>query len=510
MIARRAEAIELWIWVHARNPQRFRLRLAALVVLGANMAGALMMAIDPKLALAFLAGLIGGAILVERPLWAIGVLIAGRLTSTGATAWVTIGRIHVDLFELALVIAGVAVLAAAIRERYWRFDMRMITWRIPVVGLLCLQSASVLWCLDRGEWAGEVLSTVVLLATTLAITVFIRTWEQARNLLSVWVLVCLSVAILAAAGFGVASEDAAHEMSQTGRQGGFGQHPNWYSMNLMYAPLTALALGASASTKGRARLWWFAGFTVAVAQMQSGSRGGTYALFIGVVAMSILHPALRRKAMQGVVAVAAAATATIVLIGGTLGNVTARIFEVQVIMSRGIRLGNWKSCIGMLFDTYGRGIGAGGYDPALERVNPVLADSQYSYPHGIFWEVIAHYGVIGLWLGLLFGYRVIKMGVDALRLSLHLPQSTMIAAMLATMMGYGAWSFWEFTIADKPFWEYLAIYTAVCLSVLEGRDEKTEGDDEPDTDEAVSPRTPTPAEPPAPPPTGSATPTPSE
>jgi hypothetical protein len=37
--------------------------------------------------------------------------------------------------------------------------------------------------------------------------------------------------------------------------------------------------------------------------------------------------------------------------------------------------------------------------------------------------------------------------------------------MPAAMLGYFAWSFVEFTLTEKPFWEFLSLYTALYLIV---------------------------------------------
>ena len=33
------------------------------------------------------------------------------------------------------------------------------------------------------------------------------------------------------------------------------------------------------------------------------------------------------------------------------------------------------------------------------------------------------------------------------------------------MLGYAAWSFVEFSLTEKPFWEFLSLYTALYLIV---------------------------------------------
>jgi len=43
--------------------------------------------------------------------------------------------------------------------------------------------------------------------------------------------------------------------------------------------------------------------------------------------------------------------------------------------------------------------------------------------------------------------------------------------MPAAMVGYFAWSWVEFTLSEKPMWEFLALYTALYLIVLRLVDE---------------------------------------
>ena len=41
-------------------------------------------------------------------------------------------------------------------------------------------------------------------------------------------------------------------------------------------------------------------------------------------------------------------------------------------------------------------------------------------------------------------------------------------AMPTAMVGYFAWTFVEFEYAEKPFWEFLAMFTALCLMMGRG------------------------------------------
>ena len=43
-------------------------------------------------------------------------------------------------------------------------------------------------------------------------------------------------------------------------------------------------------------------------------------------------------------------------------------------------------------------------------------------------------------------------------------------AMPASMAGYFAWSFVEFSLDEKPFWEWLAVYTALHLAARRAKE----------------------------------------
>lgn len=453
----------------ARTVRPGDIRLLVGTLIGINLLGAAAMIIDWRISAALLAAVVGVVLASERPVWGLGLLILGRLTSSGSNAWLTVGRVHIDLFEVSLLCVAIALAGRAVKERIWWFDLRFVPWRAPVVGLLLIQLLSFFWCPSRTDWIMEVLSTVMLLVTTLAIVVFAREARTVRRLLVWWVLVSSTVAALATFGLGVASEEAVFEMAQTSREGGFGQHPNWYAMNLMFTPLTATALALSARGRAMRLSLGGLGLFVFVAQMNSGSRGGTASLLIGAGMLALFDPRARRYVLAGLAMGLSAAAGMLML--GLASGAMMRTFNFASVLTRSIRQANWQACGAMAVATYGRGIGAGGYDKLLARIDPELAESQYAYPHGIFWEILAHYGLFGVLLATAFVGYVVQLGMQTIRSSRDPADRTLVAAMLATILGYMAWSFFEFSISDKPFWEYLGLYTALCLAMGRGSSE---------------------------------------
>jgi O-antigen ligase len=449
--------------------QRQTLVVLALLIL--HGAAALMFFVDPRLAFALLLAAVGVVVALEKPLWAVGLLIAGRLTSTGANAWVRLGGINIDLFEPALLlcVAAIGLRAALYKEPLGR----SIPWMRPVVALLLFQILSLAWTGDLGETTGGILATLVLLATVSVIVHVVNTWERFRFMIWVWLATSSFVALASVLGVFTGYETQAQfEMAQGSREGGFGQHPNWFAMNLCFIVHVALAM---ALTERRRALRWLAlaaGILIVIAQMRSGSRAGSGTLVLGALFAAFGYPAYRKQMIR-----------VGVLIGIILGLVmlsdvssTQRAFErvftlTSSISGKSIRFSNWEVCWQLLWDTRGLGI-SGGYSELLAKYDSWLYASQYRYPHGVFWGLMANFGVVGLTLYGWFLVSVMRMVAQTIGATRGHPQHAVVWGMVASMLGYWTWSFVEFSFDEKPFWEFLALFT-VCWLLSQQRPEQT-------------------------------------
>ena len=92
-----------------------------------------------------------------------------------------------------------------------------------------------------------------------------------------------------------------------------------------------------------------------------------------------------------------------------------------------------------------------------------IYSSIHRYPHGILWGLLAHYGAIGVFLFGVIVVRVKRMASETVSMAKGTRLEGLAWSMPATMLGYFAWSFIEFNFDDKPFWEFLALYTALYL-----------------------------------------------
>ncbi|MCB9779420.1 MAG: O-antigen ligase family protein [Alphaproteobacteria bacterium] len=420
------------------------------------------LAFDPRVTIAAVIGTAGALAVLEYPLLGVCVLIAARLLSTGATVFFRIGRMGIGPFEPALLLCLAALVFHVVfhRERLWR----AWPWKTPFLALCSWVALTVLWSVSLKETLGEVIPLGLVLANTLVILAFVRTWAHFRWVVLAWIGACVAIGLVAALtdGSSLVSGNAFQAAAGGGRETGLGQQPNWFAMNLMFIIPTCFGLALVERRTWLRVALAGAGAFIFYSMLQSGSRGGAYATLIGGMLVSLAHPVFRRWFIR---LAAASAAVGVLIVASNLSGAAAltRITTNALTLRQSYRQWNWEVCVQMFQDTWGRGIGAGGYTDLLPQYHYYLSQSLYDYPHGIFWEFLAHYGVPGL---VLLGWLVVAIIGMAGRL-IAATRGTVAEVvawtMPAAMLGYLAWSFVEFTITEKPFWEFLAVYTSLYL-----------------------------------------------
>jgi O-antigen ligase len=213
-----------------------------------------------------------------------------------------------------------------------------------------------------------------------------------------------------------------------------------------------------------------AGLFVFFNMLRSGSRGAIYSIIIGGGLTALAMPLFRKWFFRFLVVVAVLFVAATTLDWGSTSQALNRIVLSVGRTWSTYRAQNWQVCVQMFLDTWGRGVGAGGYLALLERYNWFIYNSDYHYPHGIFWGLLAHHGVVGLGIFTWIAATILRMGRELTRWTRGSALEVFAWTMPATMIGYAAWSFVEFEYNEKPFWEFLALFTALYLMVKRARD----------------------------------------
>ncbi|MDP2309793.1 MAG: O-antigen ligase family protein [Pseudomonadota bacterium] len=442
------------------------------VVLAAQLGLLALFVVDWRLPVVLTAGFLIGAILLDRPVWAVGGMLAARLLSTGTTSFFTIGKISIGLFEPVLL---VALIALGLRAVFAGMTLwRPWPWQPVFLAIMGWNVVGLAWCTKMSDGAKEIVTLGVILATSSVILAFLRTWDDVKMAVWAWIGACVGIGVLALFGdaFGLTDYGSQWQASSSGgRETGLGQQPNWFAMNLMFVVHTCAAF---ALVQKRAVLRWgllLATLFIFFSMMTSGSRGGAYSIVIGGMLVALGQPLFRkwfmRFAVVGTLFFGLAAAGDLGDIGKGLNRISS---NVDVLFTRDIRGLNWAACIGMFRDSNMLGIGPGGYIDNLQKYSDWLYHSVYRYPHGIMWGQIAHGGLVGVGLLVALVVVITRMAAHTIRDTRGTEAEVLAWAMPASMAGYFAWSFVEFSLDEKPFWEWLAVYTALHLVAKRARE----------------------------------------
>jgi hypothetical protein len=423
-----------------------------------------MIFVDPRVSVALVMSAIAVVVVLERPLLGVGLLIGARLLSTGATVFLRIGSIGIGLFEPALLLCLVGLIFHATVKG--KILWREWPWRAPYLVMMCFVMLTLAWSVDVADGLGELLPMGMVLANCLVILVFVRTFDDFKLIMWCWIGTCVLIGFLALASswLGIELGVSFQAASGGGRETGLGQQPNWFAMNLMFVIHSCFGMALLQRSLLIRFGLMLGGLFVFFMMLKSGSRGSAYATLIGGVLVAMAHPLFRRWFLRF-----AALTVVIFAVGISFdvmdsSKALTRIGS-NVTLQQNYRQLNWLVCFQMFQDTMGLGIGAGGYTTLLPQYNGYVSNSLYDYPHGIFWQTMAHYGVIGILIMTWLVISVVRMARELIRMAKGTEAEIFAWTMPAAMVGYIAWSFVEFTINDKPFWEFLALYTALYLVV---------------------------------------------
>lgn len=432
-------------------------------------------AADWRIPVVLTGGLVVTTVLLDRPVWGVGLMLASRLISTGTTAFFTIGKMSIGLFEPVLLLGLISLGIRAIfsGKRLWRWW----PWQRWYLAHVAWTFLGLTWCVKSSDGLKDMITLAIVFSTVSVTVAFVETWEDLKQMLWFWIGTCVFIGMLATLGdtLGLTDYSAQWKAAEGGRETGLGQQPNWFSMNLSFVVQSTAAF---ALVQKRAELRWgllAASVFIFYAMMTSGSRGGAYAFLIGCFIVSFGSAIFRKWFLRAAVVGVLVVGAVVATGAGELASGINRILEnMDVLFARDIRGMNWTVCMRLLYDTGGLGIGPGGYIDKLQQYNDWLYHSVYRYPHGIFWGEMAHGGIVGMVVLFATVGSVALMARKTIQYTKGTEAEVLAWAMPASMAGYFAWSFVEFSYDEKPFWEWLGLYTALHLIAKRAYEKKGE------------------------------------
>lgn len=420
---------------------------------------------DWRIPVVLAGGFVAATVMLDQPVWTVGVMIAARLIATTTTSFFTIGSISIGLFEPVLALAAGALLLRGI------FTQKLLWQNWPwkpvfIIHLIWLFIGLFGWSVKISDGLKDIIPLIIIFATSTVIIAFVESWNDVKLMIWAWIATCCAIGVLTFFGdqLGLTDFSSQWKAAEGGRSTGLGQQPNWFAMNLMFVVHSTAAF---ALVQKKPALRWgllLACLFIFFTMMTSGSRGGAYSIVIGGMLVSLGQPMFRRWFVGGAVGalfmVGVAMTTGLVDLGSGWNRIIANI---DVLFAQDIRGMNWAACMGMFVDTFGRGIGPGGYIDELAKYSWFIYESIYRYPHGIFWGELAHTGVIGVILLIAMVVVITRMAIQTIRDTKGTEAEVLAWSMPASMAGYFAWSFVEFSYDEKPFWEWLALFTALHL-----------------------------------------------
>lgn len=434
----------------------------------------LIFVLDWRIPVVLAGGFVAATVMLDRPVWTVGVMIAARLVATTSTSFFQIGSISIGLFEPVLALAAGALMLRAVfmQKPLWT----NWPWKpVYLARVLWLGIGLFGWSHKVSDGLKDIIPLVIIFATSTVIIAFVESWNDVKLMIWAWILTCCVIGVLNifSGSIGMSGASEQWKAAEGGRSTGLGQQPNWFAMNLMFVVHSTAAF---ALVQKRPVLRWgllAACLFIFYTMMTSGSRGGAYAIVIGGLIVSLGQPMFRKwfvgLAGGALALVFVAMTTGLIDLGSGWNRIIANI---DVLFAQDIRGMNWAACIGMFVDTFGRGIGPGGYIDELAHYSWFIYESVYRYPHGIFWGELAHTGVIGVGLLVAMVVVITRMAWQTIQDTKGTEAEVLAWSMPASMAGYFAWSFVEFSYDEKPFWEWLALFTALHLVARRAKEGK--------------------------------------
>ena len=426
--------------------------------------------IEPMLALALISGILGFVLALRYPVIAAVAVMAARLAANRSLS-LKVGPMFLGVFEPLYVMAFVAILLRTVQSRR-NLLQAFPAWQL-MAGLVVWIAIALTWSANLAEGLVVLIRITYEVGLVWMLASMLRTPERFQGAIWTWLIVgsVIGVAgVVAGSGGGadaIYGDVAFQSMSAGGRYGGLGQHPNWFGMSMAFGINPAFAMAYAERNRWRRILLVLIALTLLIAAMSTGSRGAVWGTGVGSLFLALNSSRLRRFLYRYWFVIA------LVFAGGLLigaGPLTSAFYRV---LTRGIdtfwqgntRFSNWAACVGMFTETFGLGIGTGGYTTVLPRFNERLLLSDSAYPHGIGWEVLAHWGAVGLGLLVTIGIVVAKRYHAAVKAVRGTQLEFWLIGMAAAVVGYWAHSLVEFHLIDKPFWAFFGVSLALLVAV---------------------------------------------
>jgi O-antigen ligase len=384
------------------------------------------------------------------------------------------GAKTLNLHHILILITFIVLFLQITRDR---LPLRVTGLELPLLFFLLWMCTTLLWVPKRS--AGIILIVRMLTAWAFLFSgvQLFRETRDIRRLFTIWF--CLGLAdvlltFLFPHGYKFSPIIGMEWTRETlGRARAFTQHPNTLATQLVLSILLGLGLLFSAETRVSR---WFLGLSTTamlLALLLTTSRGWIAVLPVGAAFFFYKTGRLKRYVL--VCAALLAVTAVFVSVRPDVRDMLvwrflrappeAELSEVRIgeaIQSINVRAELWKAGLELFKQTYGLGIGAGGFAAVVGSLLPERASQQL---HSIYLTVIFELGIPGvilfLWLLVSFHRRIQAFSAFVR----GRPEETLFFAWYAGWLSILLNGLLRITPGSIPFWGFMGMGVIIMNAV---------------------------------------------
>jgi len=422
------------------------------------------------LPLLLLVGILGLILLLIEPRWGYYLIILA-LAFDGIAIFAAQmpgvpGAKTLNAHHIFILITFVVLFSQVVRDK---LEFRKTGLEIPLFLFLIWMAITLIWTPDFRNGGLSVFRTYVAVVFFYCTINLFREGKYIKSILMIWFILGLIDTILTFTfphGFKFSPFVGLQwTKSILGRARAFTNHPNTLATQLDLTIL--LGFGLLFAAKSRLSKWFYGSAItfMSFAFILTLSRGWLVALPAGITFFFYKIGQLKRFILV--------ILASIVLVGlffmikpDVVGGLVWRFFrapqdvelsEIEVtgaVKSVGVRSVIWGAGYEFFKDTYGRGIGAGGFATIVGGVLPEIADMQL---HSLYFTVTFELGLIGLllfvWLMALFLWRVQSFSKQVK----GSPSAPLFFAWYAGWITILLNGLLRITLGSIPFWGFMSL-----------------------------------------------------
>ena len=376
------------------------------------------------------------------------------------------GAQTINAHHILILIGFVTILIKIMRDK---LEIQRSSLEVPVFLFLAWAMISLLWTPNLRASLVVVVQIFVALALFFSSTQFFREEKFLRSVVMIWFFLGLADAFLTFLfphGYKFSPFVGLQwTKSVLGRALAFTGHPNTLALQLNVGILLGFGLLLSAKSRLSKWLYGLAIIPMSLAFVLTMSRGWLVALPIGI-AFFFYRMRQFKKFIIVIIAGLVLIGILFLILPESLQGIIWRFFrapsgaEYSDIEVAGagktleVRSLLWEAGFEFFKNTYGRGIGAGGFASVVGGVLPESAEMQL---HSLYFTIIFELGFVGI---VIFFWLLVRLLIKIELFSKQIRETSVEPLFLAWYAGWVTMllnGFLRITLGSVPFWSFMSL-----------------------------------------------------